>query len=94
MIDRLAEDHQNAKRLAEGLAQIQGIEVDLESVQTNMVYCTLTNSEISDKDFLARIQAKGLVFLSLTPRTFRMVTHHGIDKKDIETAIEIIEDIL
>ena len=92
MIDRLADDLANAKTLAKGLAAIDGFEVDLDSVHTNMVYCTLTTAAISDEELLSQTAEKGLQFLSLGSRSFRLVTHRGIESSDIETAIEIIRD--
>lgn len=94
MIDRLAEDHDNAKRLAQGLSGIGGIQIDLTSVQTNMVYITLTNSLISDEQLLIRTKQNGLLFLSIGPRSFRLVTHCGISSQDIQTAVQIISDSL
>ena len=80
--------------LAEGLAGIDGIDVDLSTVQTNMVYCTLTTAAVSDEQLLTAAAEKGVQFLSLGPRAFRLVTHHGIKRSDIDTAIEIIREIV
>jgi len=92
MIDRLADDHANAKALANGLAAIDGIDIDLDSVQTNMVYFTLRNPAVSDKQLLSAAAEKGVQFLSLGARAFRLVTHHGIERSDIHTAIETITE--
>ena len=92
MIDRLADDHANAKALAEGLAKIDGIDIDLDSVRTNMVYFTLTTATISDEQLISITAEKGVQFLSLGLRAFRLVTHHGIKRSDIDTAIAIIRD--
>lgn len=94
MIDRLTEDHENARLLAEGLAKIDGIRIDLDAVQSNMVYISLDEDCISDDQFLARVQENGVKFLSLAARNFRLVTHAGITRADIETAVKIIADIL
>ena len=94
MIDRLADDHTNAKALAKGLAAIDGIDIDLDSVQTNMVYFTLTAAEVSDQKLLSVSEEKGVKFLSVGPGTFRMVTHHGIEPGDINTAIKVIREII
>ena len=94
MVDRLAHDHANAKALAKGFAGIDGIHVDIDSVQTNMVYFTLTAAAVSDKALLSQTVKKGLQFLAVGPRTFRMVTHHGIERDDIDTTLEIMREIL
>jgi threonine aldolase len=94
MIDRLAEDHENARVLAEGLSKIEGICIDLHSVQTNMVYFSLTEDCIADDQLLAQTQANGVKFLSLAPRNYRLVTHVGISREDIDTAVEVIAGAL
>ncbi len=94
MTDRLTEDHQNAQKLAKGLAEIDGITIDTDSVQTNMVYFSLDENVVSDEMLLSQAAAKGVKFLSLAPRHFRMVTHAGISTKNIDTATQIIHEIL
>ena len=94
MIDRLADDHTNAKTLAEGLAGIDGIDIDMDLVQTNMVYFTLTAAAVSDETLLSAAMEKGVQFLAVAPRTFRMGTHHGIKRSDIDTTLEIIREIV
>lgn len=93
MTDRLTEDHANARLLAGGLAAIDGIHIDLDAVQTNMVYFSLDDAAVSDEKLLEQAGAKGLQFLSLAPRHFRLVTHAGITQTDIETAVRIIADV-
>ena len=94
MIDRLADDHTNAKTLAEGLAGIDGIDIDMDSVQTNMVYLTLTAAAVSDETLLSAAMEKDVQFLAVAPRTFRMGTHHEIKRSDIDTTLEIIREIV
>ena len=94
MVDRLVQDHVNAKALAKGFSGIDGINVDIDSVQTNMVYFTLTDAAVSDEALLSQTEKKGLQFLPVGPRTFRMVTHHGIERDDIDTTLEIMREIL
>jgi len=94
MVDRLAEDHANARLLAEGLSKIDGISIDLDAVQTNMVYFSLDENCISDEEMLAQAQEKGVKFLSLARRNYRLVTHAGISRDDIQTAVQVIADVL
>lgn len=90
MIDRLSEDHANAKALAKGLACIDAVNIDLNSVQTNMVYFSLDEKAIDDKQLLAGAEKNGVQFLSLGPRQFRLVTHADISKADMIAAIKVI----
>ena len=94
MVDRLAHDHANAKTLAKGFDGIEGIDVDIDSVQTNMVYFTLTAAAVSDEALISQTAKKGLQFLAVGPRTFRMVTHHGIECGDIDATLGIMREIL
>lgn len=94
MVDRLADDHRNAKALATGLASIGGVDINPDSVQTNMVYFSLDETAIADETLLAQAAANGLQFLSLAPRHFRLVTHPGINQNDIVTSVKIIATIL
>jgi threonine aldolase len=93
MIDRLKEDHKNAKRLAEGIAKIDGINVDLSRVQTNMVCFDISGLGIADDLFLSKLKKEGILTLMLTKNMVRMVTHRGIEKNHIEKTIAAIENI-
>ena len=93
MIDRLAQDHTNAKILAEGISKIEGLSVDIQGVHTNMVFVELTNSSVEPQMFLEHCRNKGLDFVKTDEREFRMVTHYGIEKSHIENAIKILTDV-
>jgi threonine aldolase len=94
MIDRLAKDHTNARRLAEGLAEIRGLSVDLERVQTNIVYFDLPNGRLEPEQFLAGLHGGGVKILSTGPRRFRAVTHYGIEAEDIEKALAVVRQVM
>ena len=84
MVDRLAEDHANARRLAEGLAQIPGFSVRPEKVQTNIVNFEFP-PEVSD--FVIKIGERGVKFLSRGGRSVRAVTNRMVGAEDIEEAL-------
>jgi threonine aldolase len=85
MVERLHDDHLNAQRLAQGLADIPGFRVDLAAVQTNMVFFTLADSLVGNLEpFMAE---KGII-LSDHPPPIRVVTHYGIEAADIEYVIQ------
>lgn len=102
MVERLKEDHKNARILAEGLNEIEGIKVDLETVQTNMVYFDVKKLvkelNINTDQFLERLVNKygirgGVETPVQDPTEIRFVTHHGISEADIYTTINVIKMI-
>ena len=90
MIDRLSDDHTNARYIAEKLAQIKGIEIDLNTVQTNMIYCNITKLKVSVNDFVALLKKRGILVSPVTPNKIRLVTNRHVSEKDARRAIEII----
>ena len=94
MIERLADDHKNARRLAEGISQIPGLAVDADSVQTNIVYFDITTDAIATDAVVEQMDAKGVRFLALGPKRFRMVTHYGIEADDIEVALAELKQVM
>ena len=87
-VERLADDHLRARRLAEGL-QAAGVPVDLEQVETNFVQVDVGALDLEASDALARLSREGIGF-SMTPHhgVLRAVTHLDIGDDDIEQAIE------
>jgi threonine aldolase len=84
MVERLANDHANARRLAEGLAEIPGFDVDLGAAQTNMVFFRLAKPLLGK--FGMFMAAKGII-VGDHPGQIRAVTHYGIEANDIETIL-------
>ena len=93
MIDRLEEDHRNARLLAEDLVQIDGLHVDLRRVQTNMVLCDVDGLGISADEFVKELKKNGVLINSISGSRVRFVTHRGIESEDIERALSIIENV-
>lgn len=94
MIDRLAEDHENARILAEGLANIYGVCIDPARVQTNIVIFELDPATgWTSASFQAALKERG-VLLSLSGTRLRAVTHYGITRADVERALSIIQQAL
>ena len=95
MVDRLAEDHRNARHLAEGIAQIEGLSTDISVVHTNIIYFELTSNRLSAEQLIARLEGKGVRLLSLGGASrFRMVTHHGIEAEDIEATLAALNEVM
>ncbi len=93
MVDRLAEDHARAHRLAEGLAQIPGIEVDPERFQTNIVFVDVDPSLGSVPEFMGRLSQEGVKVSYPGARRFRMVTHRHITAEDVDEAIDAVAKV-
>ncbi len=83
-VERLADDHRRARRLAEGLAEIPGIVIDLESVETNMVY--FTHRSVPPDTLRAALAARGLL-VSAGGGRLRAVTHLDVGDEEIEEAL-------
>ena len=83
---RLAEDHANAKALANGLAALDGIELDPATVETNIVVMKVAGR--AAEDWLARLEERGVLVLALGPDLVRAVTSLTVDEQDIELALQ------
>ncbi len=92
MVDRLAEDHANARTLAEGLSELPGVRCDLSRVQTNLVYFDVET--MPAQGFLDECAKRGVLSEPTGPHTVRFVTHYGIDVGDIQTALKVCEEVL
>jgi threonine aldolase len=95
MVDRLAEDHKNARELAEGIARIPGMSIDVSKVKTNIVYFDIASGKIPAKQLQAAdLEKRGIKALATGPGRFRMVTHYGISAEDISITLKALEEIL
>jgi len=94
MVDRLSEDHENAKKLAHGLANIPGIVIDLDTQHTNMVYFSLSSdAPLSLAQLSKKLASHGLLVGGGSDR-IRMVTHTWVNADSVKTALEIIASTL
>ncbi len=91
-VERLAEDHVNARTLAEGLAEMDGLSVDLDRVQTNIVYFRPTAMPAAD--FVERCREGGLLGSTNRDGRVRFVTHLGVDAADVQYALEVCAGVL
>ena len=86
-VERLADDHANARRLAEGLAALPGIELDPKSIETNIVFFDVTG-RLDAATAVERLLARGVRMGALGPRTIRAVTHLDVGAAQIERALD------
>jgi len=91
MVDRLRDDHANARMLAKGISTIDGIAIDLNKVQTNMVVYDVSGLGIGGKEWVAKLNEAGVKAGALEAGRVRMVTHRGIEKEDIEFTLRVVE---
>jgi threonine aldolase len=91
-VDRLAEDHARARRLAEALAPL-GV-VDPAAVRTNLVPLDLTKAPLDAPSLAAAAAERGVLIAAMLPRTARLVTHLDVDDAGIDQAIEVLSSLL
>jgi threonine aldolase len=93
MINRLEDDHRNARLLAEGLAKIKGISINLETVQTNIVHFDVSGLGVASDQFIAELKGYNILALTRDKNRVRMVTHRGIEKEHIEKTLNAVESV-
>ena len=87
MSAKIIEDHRNAKALAFGIAKIDGINIETEKIKTNIIYFKLDHPKINSESLLDIMSKKNIRFFELGPNWFRLVTHSGISKENIDYVI-------
>ncbi len=94
MVDRLAEDHANARLLAEGLKEIDGLEVDLDTVQTDIVIFSLVTDSKTPPELLSGLAEDGVKVGFIGKRQFRALAHYGIEEEDIHVALDAFRRVM
>ena len=94
LVDRLQEDHENAKMLATQISQIEGIELDKSKIKTNIIFFKLTG--LDGEAFLQQLEKKQIKILMTDPDAgiFRAVLHREVSKEQVGTVIESFKSIL
>lgn len=93
MIERLKDDHTNARTLAEGLSGLDAVNLDLDTVHTNIVYFDVPGREQEFDNWLGRLKEKKVLALYLGTR-WRMVTHNDVGADDVQRALTAWKEIL
>ena len=93
MVERLAEDHANARRLAEGLAKTPGLRVDLGSVQTNIVIVRVDRGPAATEELVKGCAARKVKVHAMGPAAIRCVTHKDVDAEDISRALQAFREL-
>ena len=97
MVDRLEEDHANARYLGEQLQAIDGIEVELDAIETNMVFARILVGGFDSNAYTAYMRRQGIkVYGALSEETklYRFVTHHGVSRQDLDQAVRHLKDYI
>lgn len=94
MIDRLSEDHDTARRLAQKLSKVPGIRIDMEQVQTNMVLLHLDELGMQADEMSKKLLSRGVKVSSRPPYVVRMVTHRHIGPDEVEQVVAIVADVV
>jgi threonine aldolase len=91
---RLHIDHENARRLAEGIAEIRGLSIDPAKVRSNIVIFNCATSGKTAAELCEALQKRGLWALDTAPHSVRFVTHCDVDRPGIERAIAVLKEII
>ena len=92
--DRLAEDHDNAHRLASGIANIKGLECEVERMQTNLVFFEVKKPGWTAAKLVEACKERGVGLGANTATRIRAVTHLDVNRGDIDTALKVINDVM
>jgi threonine aldolase len=90
----LSEDHLNAKRLARGIAEIHGLDIDTNAVETNILYFHVRKPGLTVPILLDRLKVEGVLMLGTGPDSIRAVTHLDISKEGIDRAVEVLRKVV
>jgi threonine aldolase len=94
MVDRLAEDHENAKKLAQALAEIPGLKIDPETIMTNIIYFEITKEHLTADMLVKDLDQNGVKVLPTGDRQIRAVTNYHIGPSEVEKAIDVFKTVL
>jgi threonine aldolase len=94
LVDRLAEDHRNARVFAEGVDAMEGLRVDLDSVQSNIVNLDVSGLGIDAASFASHLDPRGVRGLPGLGSVVRFVTYRGISSADIQRSLDVIGEML
>jgi len=93
-MERLKEDHRNAKWLALGLQQLKGVSFDPEQVETNIIIFNIADTGMSAPEIAAAMKRDGVLIHPIGKTQIRLVTHLDISMEDVETALEAFRKVL
>ena len=104
MLDQIHEDHKNAKRLAAGIDVIDGLSINKKNIKSNILYFDIEKGKNRGEE-LARqtknieiypfeVSLDNIRFFESRPDRFRLVTHYGINRDDVEKTLEVLDKMV
>jgi threonine aldolase len=93
-IERLKEDHQNAKRLALGLKELKGVAINPKHVETNIIIFNIADTGMTAPQVTEAMKRKGVLIHAIGKTQIRLVTHLDVSSKDIEIALNVFKKVL
>ena len=94
MVDRLADDHANARKLADGLAEMPGLSIDPSLIKTDIVYFEVKRDDMTVAELVKRLNDRGIRMLPVGPGRVRAVTHYHITPDDIDYALVVFSKVM
>lgn len=94
MVDRLRDDHENAKALATALSEIPVLKVDMERVETNFVFAECSATGMTARDLSLRFREAGVMSSTMGPQSLRFVTHRHITAAHVQEAVRRMKGVL
>lgn len=96
LVDRLVDDHENARRLADGLRELPAVKVDRATVETNIFFFDLVTERLTPRQFTTAMKERGVLITSPygAGRRMRLVTHYGVTSADIDRALAAFQAVL
>ncbi len=92
-VPKLHQDHENARKLAEGVANLKGVKIDIETVQTNIVIFDVSDAELTSNKICETLKDRDIIAIPFG-NLIRMVTHYDVSIDDIKCALEQLKTIL
>ncbi len=93
-IERIKEDHQNAKRLALGLSEMEGVSIEPQHVETNIIIFDVSQGGMTASQLAEKMREKGILIHAFGKAQIRLVTHLDVNEEDIETALKAFNEVL
>ena len=92
--NRITNDHHNARIIAEGISPLNGININLDRIKTNIIYFQLNHPDIDNIQFLDKMKESGIYFFEISPNNYRLVTNSGVSNEDAEAVVSEFQNVL